>query len=60
MAADMDVEQLAELQIAYPTFTAILGLTARQVLRELQNEARSCEWGSLVPLPPAEWEMRQV
>ncbi len=60
MAADMDVEQLAELQIAYPTFTAILGLTARQVLRELQNNARSCEWGSLAPLPPAEWEMRQV
>lgn len=59
MAADMDVEQLAELQIAYPTFTAILGLAARQIGRELQGKARASEWVSLAPAPPAEWEMSQ-
>ena len=35
IAADMWVEQLAELQIAYPTFTAILGLAARRLVAEL-------------------------
>jgi pyruvate/2-oxoglutarate dehydrogenase complex dihydrolipoamide dehydrogenase (E3) component len=29
MAADMGVEQLAEMELAYPTFTAIVGLAAR-------------------------------
>lgn len=57
MAADMDVEQLAELQIAYPTFTAILGLAARQIGRELQAKISASEWVSLAP--PAEWEMSQ-
>ncbi|MFM8319623.1 MAG: dihydrolipoyl dehydrogenase family protein [Chloroflexota bacterium] len=57
MAADMDIEQLADLQIAYPTFTAILGLAARQVLRDLHGRPASDEWGSLMRLPPAEWEL---
>ena len=39
MAAGMWVEQLAELQIAYPTFTAILGLTARRIVAESWRHA---------------------
>jgi pyruvate/2-oxoglutarate dehydrogenase complex dihydrolipoamide dehydrogenase (E3) component len=35
MAAEQPVEQLAGLQIAYPTFTAIIGLAAREAVREL-------------------------
>jgi pyruvate/2-oxoglutarate dehydrogenase complex dihydrolipoamide dehydrogenase (E3) component len=35
MAAEQPVEQLADLQIAYPTFTAIIGLAAREAVREL-------------------------
>ena len=56
MAGDMQVEQLAEMELAYPTFTAIVGLTARRIIREL----------GIVPLSPqvqsrgrsftAEWE----
>jgi pyruvate/2-oxoglutarate dehydrogenase complex dihydrolipoamide dehydrogenase (E3) component len=55
MAANMTVEQLAELELAYPTFAAVVGSAARQLVREL----------NLVPLAPqwlalgrrgAEWE----
>jgi pyruvate/2-oxoglutarate dehydrogenase complex dihydrolipoamide dehydrogenase (E3) component len=35
MAAGMWVEQLAELELAYPTYTAIVGLAARHLVREL-------------------------
>jgi pyruvate/2-oxoglutarate dehydrogenase complex dihydrolipoamide dehydrogenase (E3) component len=35
MAADQPVELLAGLQLAYPTFTAIIGLAARAAAREL-------------------------
>jgi pyruvate/2-oxoglutarate dehydrogenase complex dihydrolipoamide dehydrogenase (E3) component len=35
MASGMRVEQLAELELAYPTFTAIVGLAARQLVRDL-------------------------
>jgi pyruvate/2-oxoglutarate dehydrogenase complex dihydrolipoamide dehydrogenase (E3) component len=35
MAAEQPVEWLAGLQLAYPTFTAIIGLAARQAAREL-------------------------
>jgi len=58
MAADMWVEQLAELQIAYPTFTAILGLAARQAVRTLGVQPLSPVWRSLENLPGAEWEVR--
>lgn len=58
MAADMWVEQLAELQIAYPTFTAILGLAARQVVRKLGVQPLAPMWRSLDNLPGAEWEVR--
>jgi len=35
MAADMRVEQLADVELAYPTYTAIVGMAARQLLRDL-------------------------
>src|SRR5262245_3979769 len=35
MAADTRVDQLADLEFAYPTFTAIVGLAARQAVRRL-------------------------
>ena len=55
MAADMRVEQLAELQIAYPTFTAILGLAARRIAAELGVTPLTPEWRTL-GRAPAEWE----
>jgi hypothetical protein len=35
MAAEQPVEQLAGLELAYPTFTAIVGLAAREAVRQL-------------------------
>ncbi len=57
MAADMWVEQLAELQIAYPTFTAILGLAARRIVADLGIMPLAPEWRSL-GRRPGEWEQR--
>ncbi|HNS01237.1 MAG TPA: NAD(P)/FAD-dependent oxidoreductase [Anaerolineae bacterium] len=57
MAADMWVEQLAELQIAYPTFTAILGLAARRIVAELGVLPLAPEWLAL-GRRPGEWEQR--
>jgi dihydrolipoamide dehydrogenase len=54
MAAGMSVEQLAQLELAYPTFTAIVGLAARKIVRDLggtihdplttEKQAGSAEW----------------
>lgn len=59
MAADMWVEQLAELQIAYPTFTSILGLAARRIVAELGVTPLAPEWLAL-GRGPAEWEQRSL
>jgi pyruvate/2-oxoglutarate dehydrogenase complex dihydrolipoamide dehydrogenase (E3) component len=58
MAANMWVEQLADLEIAYPTYTAILGLAARRLLRELGVLPLAPQWRAL-GRPPAEWERRE-
>ncbi len=58
MASDMWVEQLAELEIAYPTYTAILGLAARRLVRELGVMPLAPQWRAL-GRPHAEWERRE-
>ena len=35
MASDMKIEQVAELQLAYPTFTEAVGMAAQKLVREL-------------------------
>ena len=35
MTANLRVDQLAELQLALPTFTEALGMAAQQLVREL-------------------------
>ncbi|HBX70853.1 MAG TPA: NAD(P)/FAD-dependent oxidoreductase [Chloroflexi bacterium] len=62
MAAGMWVEQLADLQIAYPTYTAIIGLAARKITRQLGLVPLTPEWRSLEKHQPhkslrAEWEL---
>ena len=59
MAAGMKIEQLAELELAYPTFTAILGLAARQIVRTLGLTPLAEEWRTLKRLAGAEWERGQ-
>lgn len=61
MAAGMWVEQLAELQIAYPTYTAVIGLAARKLSRQLGVVPLTPQWRSLERRSPdrhlrAEWE----
>jgi dihydrolipoamide dehydrogenase len=58
MAAGMTVEQLADLELAYPTFTAIMGLAARQLVRDLGLTPLAPAWRALSPLIRrlAEWE----
>ena len=56
MAADMWVEQLAELELAYPTYTATIGLAARQIVRQLGVMPLAPEWHALGRPHAAEWE----
>jgi pyruvate/2-oxoglutarate dehydrogenase complex dihydrolipoamide dehydrogenase (E3) component len=56
MAAGMRVEHLAEVDLAYPTFTAVVGLAARRLARELGAVAMSPAWRALDRTDQAEWE----
>jgi hypothetical protein len=52
------VEQLAELEIAYPTYTAAVGIAARQIVSDLGVRPLAPEWRDLKKRPAAEWERR--
>jgi pyruvate/2-oxoglutarate dehydrogenase complex dihydrolipoamide dehydrogenase (E3) component len=56
MAADIDVEELADLEIAYPTYAAVVGLAARQLVRELGLMQLSPQWRALHKQHISEWE----
>jgi pyruvate/2-oxoglutarate dehydrogenase complex dihydrolipoamide dehydrogenase (E3) component len=56
IAADMPVERLAEMELAYPTFTAIVGLAARRIIRELGIVPLSVQVQSRSRAYVAEWE----
>ncbi len=56
MSADMWVEQLAELEIAYPTYTAVIGLAARQIVHDLGVMPLAAQWRALGKPYLAEWE----
>jgi dihydrolipoamide dehydrogenase len=60
MAAGMWVEQLAELELAYPTYSAIVGLAARNLVRELGVMPLAPEWRALGKAHLAEWERSGV
>jgi len=56
MAADMWVEQLAELEIAYPTYTSVVGLAAKRLVNNLGVVPLAPEWRTSEKLVSAEWE----
>ncbi len=58
MASGMTVDQLADLEIAYPTFTAVLGVAARRIVRELNTSRMTPQWRSLEKSFAPEWEHR--
>lgn len=59
MAAGMRVEQMAELELAYPTYCASVGLAARHIVRDLGILPISSEWRSIGRQYPPEWESRE-
>ena len=44
MMGGLRVQQLAEHELAYPTFVAIIGLAARQIARDLGAVPVHAEW----------------
>jgi dihydrolipoamide dehydrogenase len=54
MRVGMPVEQLADLELAYPTFKSIVGLAARRIVREL--DPASPRQRASGPSSAAEWE----
>jgi dihydrolipoamide dehydrogenase len=49
MAARMRIEDIAELQFAFPTFTEGVGMAAQLIVRELGVRAMPMPWSSLRP-----------
>lgn len=47
MATGMRVEQLADLELAYPTFVEIIGLAARKLVKELGVMPLAPQWQSM-------------
>jgi pyruvate/2-oxoglutarate dehydrogenase complex dihydrolipoamide dehydrogenase (E3) component len=56
MAGRLQVQQFAELELAYPTFVAIIGLAARQIAREIGAIEVQPEWRELKAVRAHEWE----
>ena len=50
MATNMRIEQLAELQFAFPTFTEAVGMAAQKVVRQLGIARLAQQWSELRPL----------
>jgi dihydrolipoamide dehydrogenase len=59
MAGNVSIELLADLELAYPTFAAIIGLAARQLVRELGAVRIAPEWRALKQIRGAEWERKE-
>ncbi len=60
MAAQMPVERLAEVEFAYPTFTSIVGLAARQVVHALRLGPEAEAWEAMGRPRQTEWERREA
>jgi dihydrolipoamide dehydrogenase len=57
MRGGMPVEEIADIELAYPTFTAIVGLVARRAARELGVTIAYRGWSLQSQLGVAEWEL---
>ncbi len=60
MVADATVDQLAGLELAYPTYTAIVGLAARQLATQMRRDRMVPQWRALARPHVAEWERSHV
>jgi pyruvate/2-oxoglutarate dehydrogenase complex dihydrolipoamide dehydrogenase (E3) component len=57
MAAGLTVDRLAALEIAYPTYTAAVGLAARELAAQLTGAYQPKAWPELDRGSGAEWEI---
>jgi len=60
MAAGTLVDQIADLELAYPTFTAIVGLAARRIVHDLGIAQPRAQWRTLGITRAAEWEWQEA
>lgn len=60
MAAKGRIGDLAQLEIAYPTYAAIVGVAARRIVLELGITATGVPWRVLGKIRGAEWERREA
>ena len=60
MTGGMTVEQLAQLELAYPTFTTVVGLAARRLTREPGIAAPAPHQPVLARPGAVEWERNEV
>ena len=60
ITAGMWVEQLAEMEIAYPTFAAVVGLAARKIVQDLGAHPLAPSWRAMDRPPAAEWEKQRA
>ena len=60
MAAGSTVENLASLELSYPTYVSIVGLAARRAVHYLGLMEMSPEWCEMGPHYAAEWERRDA
>jgi pyruvate/2-oxoglutarate dehydrogenase complex dihydrolipoamide dehydrogenase (E3) component len=60
MAGGMSVDRLAEVEFAYPTFTAIVGLAARQIVHAVRLGEAAQAWEAMGRPRQSEWERRDA
>jgi pyruvate/2-oxoglutarate dehydrogenase complex dihydrolipoamide dehydrogenase (E3) component len=60
MASGLPVENLANLELAYPTYVSIVGLAARRAVYHLGMMELAPEWCEMGPFYAAEWERRDM
>jgi pyruvate/2-oxoglutarate dehydrogenase complex dihydrolipoamide dehydrogenase (E3) component len=58
IAGKLTVDQVANIDFAYPTFAGIVGLAAREIQRELGSVSVAREWRELGQIRGAEWERK--
>lgn len=56
MQANARISDLARLEIAYPTYCAVVGLAARKIVREMGMSITDAAWRELGKMQSAEWE----
>jgi dihydrolipoamide dehydrogenase len=59
MAAGVTITQLAQLELAYPTYTSIVGLAARRAVQKLGLMQLGPQWLELARFYAAEWGRRE-